>query len=162
MMEPLIVATTVDDDLTFEASLAELEQIVRDLEEGNLPLSDSLARYETGVTHLRRCYELLERAGRRIELLQKVDAEGNPITRPFDAEATYTQATDRPPARGTSDDRPGDDRAGDDRAGDEGEGDDRSGDDRAGAKAARQRTRPTSKKSSDDASATKAPRDLFG
>ncbi len=37
-----------------------------------------------GVKLLRRCYELLERAERRIELLSGVDAEGNPITTPLD------------------------------------------------------------------------------
>ena len=73
---------------TFEQSLAELEQIVRQLEEGQLGLSDSLARYELGVKRLRECYQLLERAERRIELLERVDAGGEPVTRPFDAEAT--------------------------------------------------------------------------
>jgi exodeoxyribonuclease VII small subunit len=73
---------------SFEQSLAELEQIVRQLEEGQLGLSDSLARYEVGVKRLKECYQLLERAERRIELLERVDAGGEPVTRPFDAEAT--------------------------------------------------------------------------
>jgi exodeoxyribonuclease VII small subunit len=73
---------------SFEASLAELEQIVRQLEEGQLGLSDSLARYELGVRRLKECYQLLERAERRIELLERVDAEGQPVTRPFDGAAT--------------------------------------------------------------------------
>ena len=85
-----------DDDkcqeLTFEQALAQLELIVRKLEEGQLGLSESLAEYEAGVRHLQQCYAALEKAERKIELLAGVDAAGNPITRPFDdAELTLEQ-----------------------------------------------------------------------
>jgi exodeoxyribonuclease VII small subunit len=69
---------------TFEESLARLEEIAAQLEDGRLGLSESLACYEEGVKHLKLCYQLLEQAERRIELLAGVDAEGNAITRPFD------------------------------------------------------------------------------
>jgi exodeoxyribonuclease VII small subunit len=72
------------DAATFEQSLEALETIVRQLEEGRLGLSDSLQRYEDGVRHLKQCYQALETAERRIELLSGVDAEGNPVTVPFD------------------------------------------------------------------------------
>jgi len=65
---------------TFEQALEEIERIVRDLEEGRIGLEASLARYEQGVGLLRRCYELLAQAERRIELVRGVDAEGNPVT----------------------------------------------------------------------------------
>jgi exodeoxyribonuclease VII small subunit len=68
----------------FEDSLAELEMIVAELESGKLGLSDALSRYEHGVKHLKACQQLLQRAERRIELLSGVDADGNPITQPFD------------------------------------------------------------------------------
>jgi exodeoxyribonuclease VII small subunit len=68
----------------FEDSLSELESVVTELESGELSLADALARYEHGVKHLTMCQRLLERAERRIELLSGVDANGNPITRPFD------------------------------------------------------------------------------
>ncbi len=73
---------------TFEDALKRLEEIVGQLEAGQLGLEQSLARYEEGVKLLRRCYELLQRAERRIELLTGVDASGRPITQPFDASAT--------------------------------------------------------------------------
>ncbi len=73
-----------DDTLSFEESLAELEAIVGELEGGKLGLSDALARYERGVKHLKSCHGLLEQAERRIELLSGVDADGNPITEPYD------------------------------------------------------------------------------
>lgn len=69
---------------SFEVSLGELEKIVAELESGKLGLSDALARYEEGVRHLKGCQRLLEAAERKIELLSGVDAEGNPITTPFD------------------------------------------------------------------------------
>ena len=69
---------------SFEESLEELEKIVAELESGKLGLSDALQRYEQGVKHLKSCQQLLERAERKIELLSGVDADGNPITQPFD------------------------------------------------------------------------------
>ena len=81
--------TTANDDCpSFEDALASLEQIVRDLEEGKLGLAESLTRYESGVKLLKQCFGLLESAERRIELLTGVDAAGNPVTKPFDDEAT--------------------------------------------------------------------------
>ncbi len=74
---------------TFEQSLSELQQIVHDLEEGNLGLEASLARFEEGIRRLRSCYRILEEAEQKIEILTGVDAEGNPVTEPFDASATF-------------------------------------------------------------------------
>ena len=53
----------------FEAAIAELESIVRKLEEGDLPLEQSLALYERGVQLSRFCHARLEDAERRIEVL---------------------------------------------------------------------------------------------
>lgn len=68
---------------SFEESLGELENIVAELESGKLGLSEALARYEEGVRHLKGCQQLLDAAERKIELLSGVDAEGNPVTTPF-------------------------------------------------------------------------------
>ena len=72
------------EQLSFEQSLAELEQIVAKLEGGKLGLGDSLAAYEQGVSRLNGCYQLLQHAERRIELVQSVDAEGRAKTVPLD------------------------------------------------------------------------------
>lgn len=69
---------------TFEASLAALEAIVHDLEDGQLGLGDALARYEQGVKHLKRCYELLTAAEQKIELLTGVGDDGTARTEPFE------------------------------------------------------------------------------
>ncbi len=75
--------------LSFEQSLQRLEEIVHLLEEGDLGLSEAMQCYEEGVKLLRQSHELLERAERKIELLSGVDAEGNPVTEPFDDTATF-------------------------------------------------------------------------
>ena len=53
----------------FEAAIAELESVVKKLEEGDLPLEQSLALYERGVQLSRFCHTRLEEAERRIEVL---------------------------------------------------------------------------------------------
>jgi exodeoxyribonuclease VII small subunit len=53
----------------FEAAIAELESIVKKLEEGDLALEQSLALYERGVQLSRFCHARLEDAEKRIELL---------------------------------------------------------------------------------------------
>lgn len=86
---------------TFEAALAQLEAIANELEDGTLGLADALARYEEAVRLLEHCHGLLKGAERRIELLSGVDAEGNPVTRPFAAEASLPLEEKPPPrARG--------------------------------------------------------------
>lgn len=62
---------------TFESSLASLEKIVRQLEQGDLSLEESLKLFEDGVKLSRECRERLNQAERRIEVLLK-DADGNP------------------------------------------------------------------------------------
>ena len=54
---------------TFESSLSELEQIVKQLEDGDLPLEESLKLFEQGVKLSRECRERLANAERRIEVL---------------------------------------------------------------------------------------------
>jgi exodeoxyribonuclease VII small subunit len=69
-------------DLKFEDSLARLEQIVVQLESGNLPLEESLKSFEEGIALARRCAKYLEEAEKRIEILAK-DEQGSLGTRPF-------------------------------------------------------------------------------
>jgi exodeoxyribonuclease VII small subunit len=53
----------------FESAIAELEKIVKQLEEGDLALDTSLALFERGVTLSRYCHDQLGAAQRRIEQL---------------------------------------------------------------------------------------------
>ena len=61
---------------TFEQSLDELEKIVKQLEDGDLPLEESLKLFENGVKLSRECRDRLTNAERRIEILMK-DSNGN-------------------------------------------------------------------------------------
>jgi exodeoxyribonuclease VII small subunit len=76
--------TSTGRPASFEEALAEVEKIVHDLEEGKIGLADALGRYEQGVQLLKDCYQLLEKAERRIQLLSGVDADGNPVVEPFE------------------------------------------------------------------------------
>ena len=69
---------------SFEESLEQLETIVRKLEGGQLPLADSLGQYEQGIRHLGLCYKMLVRVEKKVELLSGLDAQGKPLTEPFD------------------------------------------------------------------------------
>lgn len=70
---------------TFETSLQELERIVRNLENGDLALEESLKLFEDGVKISRECQERLNQAERRIEILMK-DGDGNPALETIRAE----------------------------------------------------------------------------
>ena len=81
---------------TFEQSLKELEKIVSQLEDGDLPLEKSLELFEAGVKLSRECRERLTQAERRIEILTK-DSEG--VLQAVDLD-TETLRSERKPIRG--------------------------------------------------------------
>ena len=76
------------EELTFEHALEGLQEIVSQLENGQLGLSESLECYQRGVGLLKHCHEALAGAARKIELLTGVDAAGNPVTEAFEDEQT--------------------------------------------------------------------------
>jgi len=55
--------------LTFEDQLARLEEIVKNLENGQLSLEQSLKLFEEGISLTRQCHGLLEEAEQRISIL---------------------------------------------------------------------------------------------
>ncbi len=76
-------ANSTSDNLTFEQCLAELQQLLRKLEDGETGLEEALAYHEKGIGLIRRCYTQLREAEQRILLLTGVDEEGKPVTQPF-------------------------------------------------------------------------------
>ena len=66
----------------FESALKELEEIVRLLEEGNLPLSESLKKFEEGVHLSELCEKRLNEAEKKIQKL--VEKEGKVQLEPFE------------------------------------------------------------------------------
>ena len=85
----------------FEQALAELDKILRDLEDGTTTLEDALARYERGVGLLKQCYGQLRDAEQRIRQLSGLTDDGKPDLRPFEHTAAVEKA--KPPARKKTD-----------------------------------------------------------
>jgi exodeoxyribonuclease VII small subunit len=72
--------------LSFERALEELESIVKRLEEGKVPLEESVAIYERGEALKRRFEELLRQAEARVDKIT-TDANGQPTgTEPLDVQ----------------------------------------------------------------------------
>jgi exodeoxyribonuclease VII small subunit len=72
--------------LPFERAIEELESIVKRLEDGKVPLEESVAIYERGEALKRRCEDLLRQAEARVQKIT-LDASGNPTgTEPLDLE----------------------------------------------------------------------------
>ena len=58
-------------EITFEAAMARLEEIVRALEGGNAPLDTSLALCEEGVSLVKFCNQKLDAAEQKVKILQR-------------------------------------------------------------------------------------------
>ena len=62
-------------DLSFEKAIAELTDIVDKVEQGEIPLEESLRQYEKGMTLIKHCRTVLQQAERRIEKMSLQDDE---------------------------------------------------------------------------------------
>jgi exodeoxyribonuclease VII small subunit len=72
--------------IDFERSLAELEEIVEKLEQGDLSLEDSLKHFERGVQLTRACQTALKQAEQKVEILMRKSGAGDAFeAAPFDA-----------------------------------------------------------------------------
>ena len=58
-------------EITFEAAMTRLEEIVRALEGGNAPLDTSLALFEEGVSLVKFCNQKLDAAEQKVKILQR-------------------------------------------------------------------------------------------
>ena len=72
-------------EMKYEAALAELEQIVHNMEGGQLPLEESIAAYRRGSDLLRHCQQQLSDAERKIQVLE------NGALRDFDSASGEAQ-----------------------------------------------------------------------
>jgi exodeoxyribonuclease VII small subunit len=69
----------------FEKTLAELEQLVKTLEEGNLSLDESLSGFKHGIELTRQCQAALDNAQQTVELLTNTQDEDT--LKPLDPDA---------------------------------------------------------------------------
>lgn len=75
----------MEKKLTFEESMARLDEIVNILERGDAPLEQSLTLFEEGTALIKSCGQLLDTAEQKVVKLQK-GSDGEPIESVFDAE----------------------------------------------------------------------------
>lgn len=71
--------------LSFEQSMARLDEIVRHLEKGDMPLNDSLALFEEGTVLIRSCEKQLDEAEQKVVKLRK-GPDREPEELPFEDE----------------------------------------------------------------------------
>ena len=59
------------DKLSFEEAISQLTNIVEKIEQGEIPLQDSLQQYEKGMELIKHCRTILQKAEQRIEKISK-------------------------------------------------------------------------------------------
>ncbi|MFQ3581581.1 MAG: exodeoxyribonuclease VII small subunit [Chloracidobacterium sp.] len=74
--------TNEPEPVSYEAALAELERIVHQMEDGTLPLEESIGLFERGMRLARLCREHLTAAEQRIEVVLK-SADGDVVIAPL-------------------------------------------------------------------------------
>ncbi len=70
--------------LDFEAALDELEKLVARMEEGDLPLEETLKQFERGMELTRQCQKALADAEQKVDIL--VEKSGQTVVEPFETE----------------------------------------------------------------------------
>ena len=70
------------ENMTFEASMARLEQIVRTMERGDAPLEESLKLFQEGTELVRNCGKLLEEAELQVKKIMTAP-DGSPVEEAF-------------------------------------------------------------------------------
>ena len=70
---------------TFDQSITRLDEIVRQLEQGNVPLEDALKLFQEGTALVDTCGKLLDKAEQKVAKLSK-GADGAPVESPFISE----------------------------------------------------------------------------
>lgn len=59
----------MEKKITFEEATARLEEIVKNMENGKIPLADSLSLFEEGVSLVKLCNEMLDSAQQKVKIL---------------------------------------------------------------------------------------------
>ena len=81
---------------TFEMAMKQLEQIVQELETGDIPLEKAIKKFEEGIQISKYCSEKLDESERRITLLLR-DSDGKGVSEvPFVDEIEISEENDNP------------------------------------------------------------------
>lgn len=87
-------------NLKFEEALSRLEEAVKALEKGDLPLEDSLKVFEEGIRLSKNCLKMLEEAEKKVEILIQ-DKGGKKSARPLEMKGIPSEGPAHDP-EGTS------------------------------------------------------------
>ncbi len=68
--------------LGFEEAIKGLTNIVSKIEQGDIPLQDSLEQYEKGMALIKHCRDILQKAEKRIEKITEADVTKNKDDKP--------------------------------------------------------------------------------
>ena len=71
---------TSPDDFNFEKAMTEIKSIVEAIEEGQLPLDESIKKYENALTLIKKCQNLLQTANQKIEEITAADNNADDST----------------------------------------------------------------------------------
>jgi len=95
-------AKPVAEQPTFETALDQLDELIREMESGDLGLAESITAYEQGVGLLRHLHEQLADVERRVQTLVRIDDDGTPVF--TDSSSTRSQKVpgDKTTAKQTS------------------------------------------------------------
>ena len=86
------MAAKKTESLSFDAALGELEQIVQQLEQGDLPLESALKQFERGIQLARVSKQKLEQAEQQVQILLQQGGQEKLV--PFSVEQTSDQAAE--------------------------------------------------------------------
>ncbi|HXN07839.1 MAG TPA: exodeoxyribonuclease VII small subunit [Nitrospiria bacterium] len=75
------------EKMNFEEAMARLEEIVKNLEKGDLPLDKAMTSFEEGVKLSKVCLDQLEKADRKVEILLQ-GRDGQKKAEPFEISET--------------------------------------------------------------------------
>ena len=73
------------ESITFEQSLQRLDEIVRRMEKGDVPLEEALSLFEEGTTLMKKCSTMLDKAEQKVTKLL-AGPDGKPVEEPMDGE----------------------------------------------------------------------------
>ncbi len=74
------------EKMTFEQAIQQLKGIVDRIEQGQIPLQDSLDQYEKGMALIKHCRDILQKAEKRIERISKEEPPESPKEEKEDSE----------------------------------------------------------------------------
>ncbi len=83
-------------EANFEQAMQRLEEIVEQMESGELPLEDLIVRYEEGMKLVKVCQERLASAEQRIEIITR-NSTGKPVVKKFEPAAAVQLETEGEP-----------------------------------------------------------------